>query len=57
MHAILLRSVRTAGGKSLETLEALSNDKATMEAQLAMQASPEATRQQPRAAPYRAATP
>ncbi|GIL50219.1 hypothetical protein Vafri_6438 [Volvox africanus] len=32
-----LERVRAAGGKSLETLEALSNDKATMEAQLAMQ--------------------
>lgn len=29
--------IRAAGGKSLETLETLSNDKATMEAQLAMQ--------------------
>ncbi|KXZ52544.1 hypothetical protein GPECTOR_9g588 [Gonium pectorale] len=32
-----LDRLRTAGGKSLETLEALSNDKATMEAQLSMQ--------------------
>lgn len=29
--------LRAAGGKSLETVEALSNDKATMESQLAMQ--------------------
>ncbi|PNH09093.1 Kinesin-1 [Tetrabaena socialis] len=32
-----LDRLRTAGGKSMETLEALSNDKATMEAQLSMQ--------------------
>lgn len=29
--------LRAVGGKSLETLEALNNDKATMEAQLSMQ--------------------
>ncbi|KAG2485809.1 hypothetical protein HYH03_015519 [Edaphochlamys debaryana] len=32
-----LDKLRAAGGKSLETLEALSNDKATMETQLSMQ--------------------
>ncbi len=31
------RRLRAVGGKSLETLEALNNDKATMETQLAMQ--------------------
>ncbi len=31
--------LRDVGGKSLETLEALSNDKATMETQLSMQVS------------------
>ncbi|KAG2451808.1 hypothetical protein HYH02_003584 [Chlamydomonas schloesseri] len=38
-----MEKLRAVGGKSLETLEALNNDKATMEAQLAMQTKTIAT--------------